>query len=128
MRSHSGETDPPAMGHDTHRVHSVIAALKRVREHVARNEDTDEWDPEPYNRWVGMLEDVLSPDEAQRILIGDEWLTNCEYLMNLDACIAFLESEHPVTTNAVGQVIDADFSEPAKPRPSIWPARLSKIK
>ncbi len=120
------------MGQDSHRVHSVIAALKRVREHVARNEDTDEWDPETYNRWVGMLEDVLSPDDARRMLISDEWLTNSEYLMNLDACIAFLDSEHPSTAHptvhAVGEVIDADFSEPTKPRPSLWPARLSKIK
>jgi hypothetical protein len=120
--------DQPAMGHDTHRVHSVIAALKRVREHVARNEDTEDWDPEPYNRWVGMLDGVLSPEDTKRIQMDSTWLTGSEYLMNLDACIAFLENEHPAINHSAGEVIDADFSEPAKPKASLWPVRLSRIR
>jgi hypothetical protein len=122
--------ETPGMGHDTHRVHSVIAALKRVREHVAMNDETDEWDPDPYNRWVGMLEGILSREDAERIQIGNEWLTSAEYLMNIDACIAFLESEEPKIANTGTTIVDADFSETVtRPsRASLWPPRFSKLK
>ncbi|MDX2306801.1 MAG: hypothetical protein NW216_01045 [Hyphomicrobium sp.] len=117
------------MGKDVQRVRSVIAALMRVREHVALAGDTDDWDTEPYNRWVGMLEGSLTGTEAERLRISEQWLTSQEYLMNLDACIAFLENEEPSHANGATEVIEATYSEPEKARhSSIWPMRLHKTK
>ena len=117
------------MGKDVQRVRSVIAALKRVREHVVMAEDTDDWDTEPYNRWVGMLNGSLGTGEAEQLRIAESWLTSREYLMNLDACIAFLESEEPAHQNGAHDVIEATYSEPEKARhSSIWPMRLHKTR
>ena len=120
---------PPAMGHDSHRVRSVIAALKRIRDHVAQHEDNGDWDTEPYHRWISMLTGLLTADDLERMKIEESWLTSGEYLMNIDACIAFLECEGTPPRHRIDEVIDADFTEGGKtPTPGFWPTLMNKVR
>jgi hypothetical protein len=73
------------------KVQAVLAALEQVRDHVdgGYEKDHDLW-PSAYNRWIGMLNGAIDTD-SKALLLEDESITAAEYLMHLDAAIAFLK-------------------------------------
>ncbi len=71
------------------RVQAVLAALEKVREHVDEYSAEEELEPSAYNRWIGMLNGAIGPD-SKALLLEDVPITAGEYLLHLDAVIAFL--------------------------------------
>jgi hypothetical protein len=76
----------------THRLNAVIAALEKVRDHVAELDETDDVAVSTYNRWIAMLDGVVEGNWKTLVLEGDVLPAN-EILMHTEAAIAFLE-EH----------------------------------
>ncbi len=74
----------------SNRVSAVIAALTKIREHVTALDDATDVSTSAYNRWIGMLDGSADSDWKSLELDDDEILAG-EYLMHLDAAIAFLE-------------------------------------
>lgn len=72
------------------RLSAVIAALEKVREHIDGMPIDDGVDPSAYNRWIGMLDGVVDGN-WQSLKLADDALEAGEYLMHLDAAIAFLK-------------------------------------
>lgn len=74
------------------RLNAVIAALEKVREHIADIAD-DEADIEAatYNRWIAMLEGVVEGNWKSLELEDDEYVAS-DMRMHVDAAIAFLSA------------------------------------
>lgn len=74
------------------RLNAVIAALEKVREHIADISD-DEADIEAaaYNRCISMLEGVVEGDWKCLELEDDEYVASA-MRMHVDAAIAFLSA------------------------------------
>ncbi len=72
------------------RVEAVIAALEKVREHVDEYPVEEDLEPSAYNRWISMLDGAIDAD-SKTLLLEDTSITAGEYLMHLDAAIAFLK-------------------------------------
>jgi hypothetical protein len=70
------------------RVEAVIAALEQVRAHVDAYPADAELEPSAYNRWVRMLDGAIDTD-CDDLLLEDFGIEAGEYLMHLDAAIAF---------------------------------------
>lgn len=81
------------MADAAHRLTAVIAALEKVREHVDEMERDDVVHPDAYNRWVEMLEGAVEGNWSA-LQIHDTELAASEYLMHLDAAIAFLKAHN----------------------------------
>lgn len=73
------------------RLTAVIAALEKVREHLADLGDDDAVNVSTYNRWIGMLDGVVEGNWKSLALDGDT-IPASEMLMHVDAAVAFLES------------------------------------
>lgn len=69
---------------------AVLAALTSVHEHVEDSDD-DEFATEGYNCWVRML-DGTAALKAEPLLLPDTTLARADYLMHIEACIAFLNA------------------------------------
>jgi hypothetical protein len=72
------------------RVIAVIAALEKVRGHIDAYPDDTELAPSAYNRWIGMLDGAIDGNWSD-LLLDAEPIPAEEYLMHLDAAIAFLK-------------------------------------
>ena len=72
------------------RLTAVIAALEMVRGHISEYSGDVELEPSAYNRWVGMLDGAIDGNLGDLLLDTDP-ITAGEYLMHLDAAIAFLK-------------------------------------
>ncbi len=80
------------MSNGQQRIGAVIAALEKVREHVAALDDDAQLDVATYNRWIGMLDGVVEGN-WKSLMLDDAMMAAHELLMHIDAAIAFLE-EH----------------------------------
>lgn len=83
-----GGTDAPA---PAKRLKSVLSALEAQRPHIEALDD-DDADIGNYNRWIALLDGVVAGN-WQSLLIDDTMISAREYLMHLDAAIAFLKAE-----------------------------------
>ena len=80
------------MSNGQQRIGAVIAALEKVREHVAALDDDAQLDVATYNRWIGMLDGVVEGN-WKSLTLDDAMMAAHELLMHIDAAIDFLE-EH----------------------------------
>ena len=80
------------MPDSSQRLNAVIAALEKVRDHVAELDETEDVAVSTYNRWIGMLDGIVEGNWKNLVLEGDV-LPASEILMHTEAAIAFLE-EH----------------------------------
>jgi hypothetical protein len=79
------------MPNNGQRLTAVIAALEEVRGHVDGFDTEADMDTSAYNRWVGMLDGVVEGN-WQSLKLPDGTLEAGEYLMHIDAAIAFLKA------------------------------------
>jgi hypothetical protein len=75
----------------TQRLNAVIAALEKVRDHVAELDETEDVAVSTYNRWIAMLDGVVEGNWKALALEGDVLPANA-ILMHTEAAIAFLEA------------------------------------
>ena len=75
---------------DTQRIQAVAAALRGIRNRVIEEADNDYWNTAAFDRWVAMLDDALDTD-CDHLALNETELDRVEFLMHLDAAIAFLE-------------------------------------
>lgn len=74
------------------RLNAVIAALEKVREHIADISDEEaDIEAATYNRWIAMLEGVVDGDWKLLELEDDQYVASA-MRMHVDAAIAFLSA------------------------------------
>ncbi len=78
------------MAVDTKRIQAVAAARRGTRDRVNNAADTDDWNTAAYDKWVAMLEDALDAD-CDHLVLNEDEMYRTDFLMHLDAAIAFLE-------------------------------------
>ncbi|MBX9684383.1 MAG: hypothetical protein K2X41_11400 [Hyphomicrobium sp.] len=75
------------------RIVAVIAALEKIRDYTDGLDINDTVSTTGYNRWITMLESSADTSWANLKLTETD-LPAGEYVMHLDAAIAFLTTEH----------------------------------
>lgn len=78
------------MAVDTQRIKAVAAALRGIRARVIEEDGIDDWDTGAYDKWVAMLDDALDAD-CDHLTLNETGLPRADFLIHLDAAIAFLE-------------------------------------
>lgn len=83
---------------DTQRIKAVAAALRGIRARVIEDDQIDDWSTGAYDKWIAMLDDALDTD-CDHLALDEAELPRADFLMHLDAAIAFLEVYEPGQAN-----------------------------
>jgi hypothetical protein len=75
---------------DTQRIKAVAAALRGIRARVIEDDHVDDWSTSAYDKWIAMLDHALEAN-CDHLALDETQLPRDEFLMHLDAAIAFLE-------------------------------------
>ena len=78
------------MAIDVQRIKAVAAALRGIRARIVEDDEIDEWSTSAYEKWIAMLDDALEA-ECDHLALDETDLPRTDFLMHLDAAIAFLE-------------------------------------
>jgi hypothetical protein len=78
------------MAIDLQRIKAVAAALRGIRARVIEDDMIDDWSTSAYDKWIAMLDDALDAD-CDHLALDEAELPRADFLMHLDAAIAFLE-------------------------------------
>ena len=78
------------MSIDIRRIQAVAAALRGIRARVIEEDGIDDWSTAAYDKWIAMLGDALEAD-CDHLPLDEAELPRADFLMHLDAAIAFLE-------------------------------------
>jgi hypothetical protein len=79
------------MQENNNRLRAVLAALRSIRAHIDEGDADADWDTAPFDRWIVTLEGIPGLDPSTLTID----MTDCptvDYLMHLDAAIAYLEA------------------------------------
>ena len=88
------------MPEDTRRMRAVAAALRAIRDRVDEADHIDEWDTEPFDNWIGMLDGAVE-GELEHLLIQEEECSREDFFMHLEAAIGFLEAYEQDPSNVI---------------------------
>lgn len=75
---------------DVQRIKAVAAALRGIRARVVDDDHVDDWSTSAYDKWIGMLDNAIEAS-CDHLMLDETELPRAEFLMHLDAAIAFLE-------------------------------------
>jgi len=78
------------MAIDHQRIKAVAAALRGIRARIVEDDEIDDWSTSAYDKWIAMLDDAIDA-ECDHLAIDEADLPRADFLMHLDAAIAFLE-------------------------------------
>lgn len=83
---------------DSTRIRAVANALRGIRNRVTEDDDRDHWDSAAFDKWLGMLEGALD-GPVEDLLLDDSAMDRSDFLLHLDAAIAFLETYETSQSN-----------------------------